>query len=73
MSFADEQVALLQTAYRQVLAGQEFRYGERQLTRADATWISDELDKWMRRANAHHVAQAGGTAGVSIADFGGHR
>lgn len=73
MSLATEQVALLTTAYRKVLAGQSVRYGERQLTRADAKWISDELDKWTRRANAEAVASAGGSAGVAIADFGCHR
>lgn len=73
MSFATEQVALLQDAYRKVVAGQSVRYGERQLTRADAKWISDELDKWTRRANAEAVASVGGSAGVAIADFGCHR
>jgi hypothetical protein len=71
MSFATEQVALLQDAYRKVVSGQAVRLGERQLTRADANWISTELDKWMRRANAEQVASAGGTAGVAIADFSG--
>jgi hypothetical protein len=71
MSFATEQVTLRQDAYRKVLAGQSVRYGERQLTRADAKWISDELDKWMRRANAEAASSRGGTAGVAIADFGG--
>ena len=71
MSFATDQVALLQTAYSKVLQGQSYRYGERQLTRADARWISEELDKWQRRANAETAASAGGTAGVAIADFSG--
>lgn len=69
MSFATDQVARLQAAYTSVLSGQSYRYGERQLTRADAKWISDELDKWMRRAAAEATASAGGTAGVAIADF----
>jgi len=74
MSFATEQVTRLQAAYSAVLQGQSYRYGERQLTRVDAPWISDELDKWTRRANAEATAAAGGTAGVSIADFSrGHR
>ena len=71
MSFATDQVALLQTVYSKVLQGQSWRLGERQLTRADARWISDELDKWQRRANAETAASAGGTAGVTIADFSG--
>lgn len=71
MSFATDQVTLLQAAYAAVLKGQSYRFGERQLTRADARWISDELDKWMRRANAEAAANAGGTAGVAIADFSG--
>ncbi|AXI83469.1 hypothetical protein FUT69_05885 [Xylella taiwanensis] len=66
MSIATEHVALLQEAYRKVLAGQSVRLGERQVTRADAKWIGDELDKWMRRAAAESVT---GTAGVAIADF----
>jgi hypothetical protein len=69
MSFATEQVALLQDAYRKVVSGQAVRFGERQLTRADANWISSELDKWMRRANAEQANSTGGTAGVAIADF----
>lgn len=73
MSFATDQVTLLQDAYRKVIAGQVVRFGDRQLNRADAKWISDELDKWMGRANAEATANAGGTAGVSIADFSGCR
>ena len=69
MSFTTDQVAALQDAYRKVLAGQSYRFGERMLTRADAKWISDELDKWTRRANAEAAVSAGGTAGVSVADF----
>jgi hypothetical protein len=71
MSFATEQVALLKDAYQRVLTGQSIRFGERQLTRADAQWISSELDKWLRRAAAEQQAAAGGQAGVVIADFSG--
>ena len=69
MSFATDQVALLKSAYQRVLEGQSVRLGERQLTRADAKWISDELDKWLRRVADEQRAAAGGTPGVSIADF----
>lgn len=71
MSFATDQVALLQAAYAAVLQGQTIRYGERQLTRADAAWISAELDKWMRRAAAEAEVAAGRTGGVVIGDFSG--
>lgn len=71
MSFATDQVAMLQAAYAKVLKGQSVRYGDRWLTRAEAKWISDELDKWMARANAESVASAGGTVGVALADFSG--
>lgn len=71
MSFATDQVALLKTAYANVLAGQKVRLGERELTRADAEWISKELDKWMRVAANEAAATAGGTAGVAIANFSG--
>lgn len=71
MSFASEQVELLQTAYRKVIDGQTVRYGDRWLTMAEATWISAELDKWMRRAAAEAAAHRGGSPGISIADFGG--
>ncbi len=71
MSFATDQVALLQAAYSAVLKGQAWRHGDRQLTRADARWISEELDKWTRRANAEAAANAGATPGVVIADFSG--
>jgi len=73
MSFASDQVALLQAAYVSVLAGQRVRFGERELTRADAAWISTELDKWLRRAAGEAANAAGGTAGVAIANFSGRR
>lgn len=71
MSFATDQVTRLQAAYTAVLQGQTVRFGERQLTRADATWISAELDKWMRRAAAEADAAAGRSSGIAIADFSG--
>lgn len=71
MSFATEQVALLQAAYAAVLKGQSVRYGERQVTRADAAWISAELDKWTRRAAVEAARATGGTPGIAIADFSG--
>ncbi len=49
MSFADYQVTLQQAAYAAVLHGQSYRIGDQQLTRADAPWISSELDKWLSR------------------------
>ncbi|GGD45779.1 hypothetical protein SAMN06296058_1259 [Pseudoxanthomonas indica] len=71
MSFATDQVALLKSAYTRVLEGQSVRLGERVLTLADASWISSELDKWLRKASNEAVAAAGGTPGVVIADFSG--
>jgi hypothetical protein len=71
MSFATDQVTLLQAAYTKVLAGQRVRFGERELTRADAAWVSSELDKWMGRAAAEATRAAGGTPGIAIADFSG--
>lgn len=71
MSTATDMVAALQTAYTKVLAGQSYRFGERSLTMADARWISQELDKWTRRANAEAAASYGSTAGVAVADFSG--
>ena len=68
MSFASEQVELLKAAYRAVTAGQTVRFGERQLTRADAAWISSELDKWLRRLNAEQAASRG-SDGYAVADF----
>lgn len=68
MSFATEQVELLKEAYRKVTAGQSFRFGERMLTRADAQWISAELDKWLRRQAAEQRAAAG-RADYAVADF----
>ncbi|KXB13894.1 hypothetical protein ADT29_07510, partial [Xylella fastidiosa] len=69
MSLATDQVALLKDAYRKVLLGQSVRYGERQVTRADAKWISDELDKWLRRAAAEAAPSTGGHVRIAIADF----
>jgi len=73
MSFATDQVTLLQDAYRKVLSGQVVKFGDRQLTRADAKWISDELDKWMRRASAEAAANSGSGSGYAVADFSGCR
>jgi len=72
MSFASDQIDLLKTAYAAVLQGQRVRYGERDLTRADARWISEELDKWLRRAHAEAVQAGGGSPGVRIATFNRH-
>ncbi|KXB20968.1 hypothetical protein [Xylella fastidiosa] len=69
MSLATDQVALLKDAYRKVLLGQSVRYGERHVTRADAKWISDELDKWLRRAAAEAAPSTGGHVRIAIADF----
>ncbi|ALQ95289.1 hypothetical protein XFUD_09210 [Xylella fastidiosa] len=69
MSLATDQVALLKDAYRKVLLGQSVRYGERQVTRADAKWISDELDKWLRRAAAEAAPSTSGPVRIAIADF----
>ncbi len=70
MSLASEQVILLKAAYAAVLRGQSYRIGDQWLTRADAPWISGELDKWLRR-QATEAAAASGNAGYSIADFSG--
>lgn len=70
MSFAADQVALLKSAYAAVLRGQTFRIGDQLLTRADAAWISSELDKWLRR-QAAEVAAASGGSGYAVADFSG--
>lgn len=70
MSFATDQVALLKDAYARVVKGQTVRLGDRQVTRADAAWISAELDKWLRRV-ASEAASANGNSGFSIADFSG--
>ena len=69
MSFATEQVELLKQAYRAVVqGGQTFRYRERQLTSADAAWISSELDKWLRRQAAEQ-RNASGSVDYAVADF----
>lgn len=70
MSFATDQVALLKDAYARVVKGQTVRLGDRQVTRADAAWISAELDKWLRRV-ASESAAANGSGGFAVADFSG--
>lgn len=70
MSFATDQVALLKAAYQAVLRGQSYRMGDQMLTKADAAWISAELDKWLRR-EASEKAAAAGSSGYAIADFSG--
>ena len=71
MSFATEQIVLLKAAYAAVLKGQSVRHGDRELTRADASWISAELSKWSRIA-AREAANANGVdARFAVADFTG--
>lgn len=71
MAEAAQMVELLEEAYRDVLKGQSVRYGDRQLTRADAAWIGNELQRWRRIAASESATAAGRMSGVSIADFSG--
>lgn len=73
MPTATEMLDLYIAAEQAVLKGQSFRFGERQLTRADLVEIRKGRQEWQRTVAAEQTRSAGGTPGVLIADFSGQR
>lgn len=51
-----------------ILGGQVFKWGERQLTRADLAQVQAGRREWERKA----ACEAAGGVGVALANFGGH-
>lgn len=55
-----------------ILGGQQVRWGDRQLTRADLAMVQSGRREWERKALAEARAAAGqGTVGVSLANLSG--
>lgn len=52
-----------------ILGGQVFKWGERQLTRADLGMVQTGRREWERKANAE--ARGGAPVGVSLANLSG--
>lgn len=52
-----------------VLKGQSYRFGERQLTRADLLEIRAGRREWEARAAAEATAATGASSGVALASF----
>lgn len=51
-----------------ILTGQSYRWGDRQLTRADLSMVQTGRREWERKAAAE---SRGGGVGVQLADFTG--
>ncbi len=64
-------LALYLAAETAVLKGQSYRFGERQLTRADLVEIRAGRQEWERKVAAEQAAAAGRSPGIAIADFSG--
>lgn len=52
-----------------ILGGQSYKWGDRQLTRADLAMVQTGRREWERKANAE--ARGGGPVGVSLANLTG--
>lgn len=52
-----------------VLKGQSFRFGERQLTRADLVEIRAGRREWEARVAAEAASAAGVSSGIALANF----
>lgn len=72
MTIATDMLSRYLAAETAVLAGQRFRMGERELTRADLAEIRAGRREWQQKVAAETAASAGrGDPRVALADFGG--
>lgn len=69
MSIATDMLAKYLAAEEAILGGQSYKWGERQLTRADLAMVQTGRREWERKASAE--ARGGGAVGVQLADFTG--
>jgi len=67
MSTATDMLAKYLAAEAAILGGQSYRWGDRQLTRADLSMVQAGRREWERKAAAE---SRGGNAGVALANFG---
>lgn len=73
MSTATDMLQKYIDAETAILAGQAFKWGDQQLTRADLAEIRAGRAEWQRRVNSENALTAGRTPGVALADFSGCR
>ena len=69
MSTASDMRASYLAAESAILRGQKFRWGDRELTRADLAMVQAGRREWERKAAAE--SRGGGRAGVSLANLSG--
>lgn len=68
MSTATDMLAHYLAAETAILSGQSYRWGERQLTRADLAQVIDGRKEWERKCA---IEARGGNVGVQLANFSG--
>lgn len=68
MSTATDMLAHYLAAEEAILGGQSYKWGDRQLTRADLVMVQNGRREWERKAAAE---ARGGGVGVQLADFTG--
>jgi hypothetical protein len=68
MSTATDMLAKYLAAEAAILGGQVYKWGDRQLTRADLSMVQSGRREWERKAAAE---SRGGSVGVALADFTG--
>lgn len=68
MSTATDMLAQYLAAETAILGGQVYKWGDRQLTRADLAMVQAGRREWERKAAAE---SRGGGIGVQLADFTG--
>jgi hypothetical protein len=69
MSTATDMLAHYLAAEAAILRGQKYRWGDRELTRADLAQVQAGRREWERKAAAE--ARGGGPVGVRYANLGG--
>lgn len=68
MSTATDMLAKYLAAEAAILGGQSYRWGDRQLTRADLSMVQAGRREWERKVATE---SRGGNVGVALANFGG--
>lgn len=68
MSTATDMLAQYLAAETAILGGQSYKWGDRQLTRADLSMVQAGRREWERKTTAE---ARGGSVGVQLADFTG--
>jgi len=67
MSTASDMLASYLAAESAILRGQKYRWGDRELTRADLAMVQAGRREWERKAAAE--SRGGGRAGISLANL----